>query len=279
VAAEAERAKIALSERAEARLQVPFVAMVNQQQVDLDVTLTRAQLEKLTRPLVDRSMAVCLEVLRARGLRADQIDEIVIVGGQSQAPLVQDRITVMFGRKPVTDVRPEEAVALGAALLAASLERQSGLLLIDVLPASIGVGVPGGRFHPVIAKNAPLPVRKSFRVATTRDDQRSIEVTIFQGEAPRARDNTLLGTFVVPDLPRGPRGSAAVSLSFELSNEGLLTLQATEEGSGREVVSRFATKDTPAAVKARLAALERAPVPGADGAGVLGWMRRVLGGK
>jgi molecular chaperone DnaK len=273
----AERAKILLSDKTEARIHVPFVTVIDGKPMDVDLTLTRAQLEKLTRPLVDSTMEVCQEILNGRGLRADQIDEIVLVGGQSRAPLVQDRIAVLFGRKPVAVGNPEEAVAMGAALLADALERKAGLLLIDVLPKSIGVALPGGRFHPVIVRNTPLPVTRQYQVRTTRDDQREFELSIVQGEAPRAADNTYLGTFQVEGLPPGPRGTVAVELSFELNNECLLTITAREESTGRVVASTFVTHDTPAAVRERLAALDANTPPSVE-RGPLGWFKRLLRG-
>jgi len=252
----AERAKIALSDRTEARVHVPFVTSHHGEPLDLELTMTRGQLVSLTRHLVDRTMAVCQEVLESRYLRADQIDEILLVGGQARAPLVQERITLLFGRQPMFGVNPEEAVALGAALLAQSLQTQEGVLLIDVLPMSIGVGLPGGRFYPVIPRNTSLPVTRTHRVNTTRDDQGELEITIFQGESALVRHDTLLGTFKVADLPRGPRGSVAVELSFELSNDCLLTIKAKELSTGRQVESTFATKDTPEAVRKKVSALE-----------------------
>jgi molecular chaperone DnaK len=278
----AERAKIALSKQNEYRIHVPFVTLINGEPIDLDVTLTRRELERLTRALVDRSMDVCQGILSARGVRADQIDEIVLVGGQSQAPLVTNRIALLFGRKPVMNGNPEEAVALGAALLANAIESGKGDSLIDVLPLSIGVGLPGGRFHPVVQRNTALPIARSHLLRTTRDDQNKLEVSIFQGESAFAKQNTFIGTFVAPQLPKGPRGSISVELTFSLNAEGLLTLTARETSTGHKVKSEFATQSTPDDVRTKLAKLEaeaaEAPPPPPAALSPLKWIRRLFGG-
>jgi len=271
----AERAKCALSERREMRVHVPFITMVDNQPCDLDVVLTRDTLVQLTSHLVDRTLAVCDEVLKAKGLTTEQIDEVILVGGQSRFPLVHERITRFFKKPPAKSVHPDEAVALGAALLAHSLGQLDGVVLIDVLPMSIGIGLPGGRFKPVLARNSTLPAGKRYIVSTNRDDQVEIEMSIFQGESDKAMENEYLGTLKISGLTRGPRGSARVEMAFEITNEALLTVKAKELSTGKEVVSTFSTRDTPEALKKQLQHGENAgtatsgahPVPRLNGDG------------
>ncbi|HZN92350.1 MAG TPA: TIGR02266 family protein, partial [Myxococcales bacterium] len=239
----AERAKCALSERREMRVHVPFVVMVDNQPCDLDVVLTRDVLVELTRDLVERTLTVCDEVLKAKGLTIEQIDEIILVGGQSRFPLVHELVTRSFKKLPAKSVHPDEAVALGAALLAHSLTQAEGVVLIDVLPMSIGIGLPGGSFKPVLQRNASLPAHKRYVISTNRDGQDEIQMSIFQGDSEKAIENEYLGTLRIPGLTRGPRGSARVEVGFELSGECLLTVKAREIATGKEVVSTFSTRD------------------------------------
>ncbi|MCY1031194.1 TIGR02266 family protein [Corallococcus sp. BB11-1] len=259
----AERAKCALSERSEMRVHVAFVTMIDNKPYDLDVTLTRQKLIALTEKLVDRTVQVCDEVLQAKGLKAQDIDEVILVGGQSRFPLVHEKITKFFGRPPSKGVHPDEAVALGAALLAHSLGQLEGVVLIDVLPMAIGVGLPGGRFKPVLERNVSLPASKVYTLSTHRDDQTELELSVFQGDAERAPDNEYLGTLRLAGLPKRPRGAVQVTVTFEVSNESLLKVIAREATTGREVVSTFTTRDTPEAVKARLAQSEAESGPAA----------------
>jgi len=279
----AERAKIALSEQQEVKVTVPFVALVGQKAYDLNATVTRAELATLTAHLVEKTLGVCEEVLKARGLTQADVDEVLLVGGQSRMPLVRERIRHYFGREPSKAVHPDEAVAMGAALLAQSMQSGDieGVVLVDVLAMSIGVGLPGGRFRKIIERNTKLPHKKSLSIATTRDNQQSLEVVIFQGDSEKAQENEYLGTLVIPGLPRALRGSHAFEILFSLSAESILTVTAQDQKSGRTVTANFSTKDTPEAVKKRLAdsaVTDSREVPQPNG-GVFGWIRRLFGAK
>ncbi|HEX5744849.1 MAG TPA: TIGR02266 family protein [Archangium sp.] len=248
----AERAKCSLSERSQVRVHVAFLTMVDGKPVDLDVPLTREKLVELTEELVNRTLQVCADVLDVKGLTPKDIDEVILVGGQSRSPLVHEKIQWFFGKAPTKNVHPDEAVALGAALLAHSLAQNEGVQLIDVLPMAIGVGLPGGRFKPVLERNAPLPANKGYQISTSREDQEEIDLIILQGDSERAVENEYLGTLKVSGLPGGPRGSVKVSVTFAVDNECILTVTAREQTSGIEVMNVFSTRDNPEQVKAKL---------------------------
>jgi molecular chaperone DnaK len=250
----AERAKCALSEQDRFPVHLPYLATVDGNPVALDTTLTRAEVERLVEPLVARTLRTCARVLSDKGLGPDDIDEVILVGGQSRMPLVQQRIREFFGKAPSKAVHPDEAVAVGAALLAHSLDSAEGVVLIDVVPISIGVGLPGGggRVKRVIERNSPLPVRKEYQLATTKDDQRTFDLWIFEGEGATVAECQYLGTIQLTGLPRGPKGSVRIVVAFELGEECLLTVRARESGSGREVEVVFTTQGTPPEVRKRI---------------------------
>ena len=282
----AERTKIALSEQLEYKVKVPFVALVGDKPYDLEATVTRSELVLLGGHLVDRSLKVCEEVLAARNLKPADIQEVLLVGGQSRMPLVRERIRNFFGKEPSKAVHPDEAVALGAALLAHSMEsgQIDGVVLVDVLPMSIGVGLPGGRFKKIIERNTSLPHKKAMAISTTRDDQETLEIVVFQGESDKAQENEYLGTLVIPGLPKGTRGSSSFEILFSLSAESILTITAEDKKSGRVVTATLSTKDTPDEVKKRLVETSvedngpAAPPNGSTGGGgFLGWLKRLFG--
>ncbi|MFL5318978.1 MAG: TIGR02266 family protein [Myxococcaceae bacterium] len=249
----AERAKCALSERSETRVHVPFVTMIDNQPFDLDVSLSREQLVRLTEQLVDRTITVCDEVLKVKNLGPKDIDEVILVGGQSRFPLVHEKVQKFFGKQASKSVHPDEAVALGASLLANSLGELEGVVLIDVLPMTIGVGLPGNRFKHVLERNTPLPATKRYTLSTSRDNQTELELSIFQGDSNLATDNEYLGTLRLSNLPRKPRAGVQIEVAFEVSAESLLKVVAKELSTGAEVTSTFTTRDTPDKVKQQLA--------------------------
>jgi molecular chaperone DnaK len=250
----AERAKCALSEVERFDVHLPYLASVGGTPTALDVTITRADLERLVAPLVERTVRTCARVLDDKGLGPGDVDEVILVGGQSRMPLVQERIRSFFGKAPSKAVHPDEAVAVGAALLAHSLNSAEGVVLIDVVPISIGVGLPGGggRVKRVIERNSPLPVRKEYQLATTKDDQRAFDLWIFEGEGATVAECQYLGTVQLTGLPRGPRGAVRIAVAFELGEECLLSVRAREIGSGREVEAVFSTRGTPDEVRKRM---------------------------
>ena len=279
----AERAKIALSERLTAQVSVPFVAMVADKGYNLEANVSRAELEKLTADLIERTVRVCDEVLTNCGLKPADIGEVLLVGGQSRMPLVRARLREFFGKEPSKAVHPDEAVALGAAVLAHSMQSGDigGMVLVDVLPMSIGVGLPGGRFKKVIERNTSLPHKKAYSIWTSQDDQKVLEITIFQGEAERAQQNEYLGTLIVPDLPPGTKGNVVFDIIFSVSPESILTVTAEERGTRRTVSATFSTQDTSETVKRRMAGAhgaepERLDAPEPRG-GKSGWMSRLFG--
>src|SRR5882724_5359552 len=184
--------------------------MVADKGYNLEANVSRAELEKLTADLIERTVRVCDEVLTNCGLKPADIGEVLLVGGQSRMPLVRARLREFFGKEPSKAVHPDEAVALGAAVLAHSMQSGDigGMVLVDVLPMSIGVGLPGGRFKKIIERNTTLPHKKSLNIGTTRDNQDTVEIVIFQGDNEKAQANEYLGTLVIGDVAKGPRGSA-----------------------------------------------------------------------
>ncbi len=253
----AESAKRLLSEQTSTRVQVPFLATIGGKPFDLDLQLTRAQIQDACAPLVERTVEVCREVLKAGGKEPADVAEVILVGGMSRMPLVHESINALVGKKPNSGVHPDEAVALGAALFAHSLGQEQGVTLIDVLPMTIGVGLPRGRLKPIIPRNTKLPHSKAYGLATVKDDQEELELAVYQGEGQETDEAEYLGTVKIAPLPKGAKGTVTLAVEFSLSAECLLTVTAREVSKGLEVKATFSTRDTPEVVKARLARAER----------------------
>ncbi len=258
IAEAAERAKVALSERLSTQVNLPYVTAVGSQAYALQATVTRAELEGLTRHLVERTLRVCDDVLCNAGLKPSDIGEVLLVGGQSRMPLVRSLIREFFGKEPCKSVHADEAVALGAAILADSLmtSEADAPVLLDVLPMSIGIGQPGGRFKRVIERNTTLPCRRTHSIWTSAQQGRTLAIPVFQGESERAQENEYLGTLLVADLPPGLDGDVVFDVTFTLSTESILTVTAEERGTARSVTATFSTQATPETVRQRI---EEAP--------------------
>jgi molecular chaperone DnaK len=185
-------------------------------------------------------------------------------------PLVHEKVAAFFGRPPSRSVHPDEAVAIGAALLAHSLGNAEGIVLIDVLPMSIGIGLPGGRVKTIIERNTPLPARKQYGLATTRDGQTEFELVVLQGELGDSAQCEYLGTLRLEGLPPGPRGMVKIAVTFELGAECLLTVTARELNSGRQVQATMSAREGSAAARRKLEAGQgdgSPPAPGPRPAG------------
>ena len=205
--------------------------------LNIELTFTRKILEKLTSALIDRSLKIVAQVLVDSGLSSSEIQEVMLVGGQTRMPLVQDRLSKFFGKVPSKGVNPDEAVAIGAALYAHSLEDDSNLKvqLLDVIPMAIGLEKAGGDFHVVFPRNAAIPNAKQITATTSFDNQESLAMRIFQGDSDKAKENELLGEFTFSGIRPERSGAAQVEVTFDVSVEGILTMSARDPASGKEM--------------------------------------------
>jgi uncharacterized protein (TIGR02266 family) len=249
----AERAKVALSEANTYEVHIPMLMMdEGGQPRDLHVTLTRAEMEKACLPLVMRTLDVVRDVLLDAKLRAGEIDDILLVGGQSRMPLVREKLKEVFGKPPHAGVNTDEAVALGAALYSSAVDKVSSVVLIDVLPMTIGVAMPGGGFTRVIERNTPLPAQRSFAISTTRDNEEVMELSVFQGEDPHIAANEYLGTVRLEGLPKGPKGTVRVAVTLRLDAECVLHVSAQDYATRKDVKATMSPRYTPDELRQRL---------------------------
>ena len=236
----AEAAKIELSGAMRTRIHIPFITNGDSGPLEIDIELTRERLEDLTMDLVDRTIANVDRILKEAGSSKAQIDEVLLVGGQSRMPLVQRKVTDFMGRPPSKGVHPDEAVGIGASIMAHSLAGASAaeeVTLLDVLPMPIGINKVDGSMHVLFPKNQPLPDYKTRTLTTSKDNQRSIMLRIYQGEAQLCADNELLGTFVFSGIRPAPRGKVQIEVTFHIDSEGILNLTARDKGTGQTVES------------------------------------------
>jgi molecular chaperone DnaK len=234
----AERTKIDLSLREEVAFNIPFITMTAQgQPLNIEMKFSRKTLEQLTSQLVDRSLQIVARVLVDSGLSTRDIDEVMLVGGQTRMPIVQDRLTKFFGKAPSKGVHPDEAVAIGAALYAHSLEDDTNLKLqlLDVIPMAIGLEKAGGALHVVFPRNAPIPNAKQLRATTSYDNQTELAMRIFQGDNELVAQNDPLGEFTFSGIRAERAGAVQVDITFDVNVEGILTMRARDPLSGREM--------------------------------------------
>ncbi len=234
----AERTKMDLSAREEVPFHIPFITMTNQgQPLNIEMKFSRKLLEQLTSALVDKTLQIVARVLVDSGLSTTDVDEVLLVGGQTRMPIVQDRLTKFFGKAPSKGVHPDEAVAIGAALYAHSLQDDTNLKiqLLDVIPMAIGLEKAGGAFHTVFPRNAPIPNAKQLLATTSFDQQTELAMRIYQGDHEQVSHNELLGEFTFSGIRADRAGSVQVEITFDVNIEGILTMKARDPSTGREM--------------------------------------------
>lgn len=230
----AEKAKIELSTVMQTEINLPYLTADASGPIHLVVTMTRAKLEQLTADLVDRTIVPVKQALADAGLNAGEIDEIVMVGGMTRMPAVQDRVRAFFGKDPHKGVNPDEVVAIGAAIQAGVLGGEvKDILLLDVTPLSLSIETLGAVSTPQIDRNTTIPTRRSQVFSTASDNQMQVEIHVLQGERPMAADNKSLGKFTLDGIPPAPRGLPQIEVTFDIDANGILKVTAADKATGR----------------------------------------------
>ena len=231
----AEKAKMELSTLQETEITLPFVTADATGPKHLNLKLTRAKFEALVDDILQRSMGPCKQALQDAGVKPSDIDEVVLVGGTTRVPKVQQIVRELFGKEPHKGVNPDEVVAVGAAVQAGVLGGEvKDVLLLDVTPLSLGIETLGGVFTKLIERNTTIPTRKSETFSTAADNQTSVEIHVLQGERPMARDNRTLGKFHLVGIPAAPRGIPQIEVTFDIDANGIVNVSAKDLGTGRE---------------------------------------------
>jgi molecular chaperone DnaK len=228
----AERAKQELSTLYETEINLPFITSTPEGPKHLYYKLTRSQLEDLTRDLVEKSIELVKQTLKDANLKPQDIDDIVLVGGQTRMPLIQQKVKELFGKEPRKDINPDEVVAVGAAIQAGILQGEiREILLLDVVPLTLGIETLGGIAHPMIPKNTPIPYSKKEIFTTAEDNQTVVEIHVVQGERPMAQDNKTLARFLLEGIPPAPRSIPQIEVTFDIDQNGILTVTAIDKAT------------------------------------------------
>lgn len=231
----AEKAKIELSTAQESDVNLPFITADSGGPKHLNVKLTRSKLEQMAESLIQRSVAPCKQALKDAGIEAGKIDEIVLVGGQTRMPAVQDLVKELFGKDPHRGVNPDEVVGIGAAIQGGVLQGDvKDVLLLDVTPLSLGIETLGSVSTKLIERNTTIPTRKSETFSTAAENQTSVEIHVLQGEREMAADNRTLGRFHLVGIPPAPRGIPQIDVAFDIDANGILKVSAKDLGTGKE---------------------------------------------
>ena len=231
----AEKAKKELSTVTQTEINLPFITADASGPKHLSMTLSRAKLEQLVGDLIERTLEPVKQALADAGISASQVDDVVLVGGQTRMPKVQEVIRQFFNKEPVKGINPDEAVAMGAAIQAGVLKGDVGeVLLLDVTPLTLGIETLGGVATPLIPRNTTIPTEKSQIFSTATDNQSSVEIHVIQGERPMAADNRTLGRFMLDGIMPAPRGVPQIEVTFEIDANGILNVSARDKGTGKE---------------------------------------------